>query len=161
MKKRKKVIDYSISDNGGITKIKNISKDGKIVKSVSKYYDPNTKGRNVERSRVIGDKAISFGRRNTKSDSGERLKATTLSVLSPEKSKMIAIKNEGGKKSLFTTKRNTGNKTSLTMEKSRGSKPLYSVKGVSDKTSVKNTDNRKYAKELYRANKGLKKSSKS
>lgn len=154
MKKKTKEIDYSVSNSGKVTKVKNVYKDGKFVKNVTKSYDPNTKGKNVERSRVVGDKLISFGRVVQK-EKGDKNKITSFAIMSPEKSKSIFLKNENGNKEVFVTKSNNKNSTSITKQKSN-SGVKYSVKGVSPKMSVKDSTNKKYATQLYKANKKFK-----
>jgi len=155
MKGRKKTIDYSVSAENNVSRVKNVVRNGKLVKNVTKTYGDADNRKTVERSRLVGDKAISYGKTSFTSPDGKKTKIKTAAVISPSKSISVGVKNAGGVKEKFVKKTNNSSNSQLLKTKAGSDKPVYKVSGATSKTSVAASSNRKYAKQMFKADESI------
>lgn len=160
MRGRKKTIDYSVSAEGNVSRVKNVVRNGKLVKNVTKTYGNSDNRKTVERSRLIGDKSISFGRTSFTNPDGKKTKIKTAAVISPSRSISVGVKNTGGVKESFAKRTNNSNNSQLLRTKSGSDKPVYKVSGATSKTSIGGTSNARYARQMFKADESMSKKKK-
>jgi hypothetical protein len=157
MKGRKKTIDYSVSEEGNVSRVKNVVRNGKLVKNVTKTYGNTDNRKTVERSRLVGNKAISFGRTTFTNPDGKKTKIKTAAVISPSRSISVGVKNTGGVKENFVKRTNNSNNSQFLRTKSGSEKPVYKVSGATSKTSIGGTSNARYARQMFKADESISK----
>lgn len=160
MKTRKKSIDYSVSPEGNVSRVKSVVRNGKLVKNVTKTYGDTDNRKTVERSRLVGNKAISYGKTSFTDANGKKTKIKTAAVIGPSKSISLGVKKTGGVKESFTKKTNNSNNSQLLRTRSGSEKPVYKVSGATSKTSVGGTTNKTYAKQMFKADEAMNKKKK-
>ena len=160
MRGRKKTIDYSVSAEGNVSRVKNVVRNGKLVKNVTKTYGNSDNRKTVERSRIIGDKSISFGRTSFTNPDGKKTKIKTAAVISPSRSISVGVKNTGGVKESFAKRTNNSNNSQFLRTKSGSDKPVYKVSGSTSKTSIGGTPNARYARQMFKADESMSKKKK-